>query len=214
MIALLIVLLVLFLIGCIPLGVKARYNENGPFVWILIGPFSMTLIPKKDKPKKEKKPKQKKKVNKGEQKSHESVPEKERKNSGVGGTIALFRELLPLGLDALGHIRRTITIKDFSLHLMVGGKGDTPDKAAVLYGSAWAAIGNLIPLLENNFQIKKRDLQAEIDFTQEENRIFAEAALTLTVGEILWIGLYYGLKALNVFLKNRKKGGKKHGTSD
>jgi hypothetical protein len=34
------------------------------------------------------------------------------------------------------------------------------------------------------------------------------------VGDILWIAIFYGIRGLKLFLNHKKKGGKKHGTSN
>lgn len=131
----------------------------------------------------------------------------------IGGNLPLFRELLGLALAAVGRIRRKLEITDLKLHLSLGGFGDDPANAAMLYAKAWAAIGALTPVLENSFTIRKRDVQASVDFTDTENWIYGFAELTLKLGQILMIALYYGLRGLKIFLKI-KKGGKNNGTSD
>lgn len=131
----------------------------------------------------------------------------------IGGNLPLFRELLGLALEAVGRIRRKLEITDLKLYLSLGGFGDDPANAAMLYAKAWAAIGALTPVLENSFTIRKRDVQASVDFTDTENWIYGFAELTLKLGQILMIALYYGLRGLKIFLKI-KKGGKNNGTSD
>ena len=56
---LLVIFAVLVLIGCIPVGVDARYSEADVFLAAKIGPFRLQLLPAKlKKPQKPKKPKQ------------------------------------------------------------------------------------------------------------------------------------------------------------
>ena len=50
----LITLGILTLIAVTPIGAKFRYDDEGIFLSVILGPFRLTLLPKK---KKEKKPK-------------------------------------------------------------------------------------------------------------------------------------------------------------
>lgn len=58
----------LVLIGCIPVGVDARYNAEGVFLAAKLGPIRLQLLPQKPK-KKKKQQKQQKKPEKGTGKS-------------------------------------------------------------------------------------------------------------------------------------------------
>ncbi len=51
--ALLIVLAVLVLLALIPLGAHVRYDSEGAFVWLTVGPIRIRLLPKNAKKDKE-----------------------------------------------------------------------------------------------------------------------------------------------------------------
>ena len=90
--------------------------------------------------------------------------------------------------------------------------GDDPCDLAVNYGRAWAALGNLMPLLERIFVIKKRNLEVECDFEASDTRVLARLDVTVTLGGILKIALYHGLRAVKAYLnlnKSRKGGASK-----
>ena len=203
------ILAVFWLIGRVPLGVTAVYDENGPRVDATAGPFRIRLYPRppKDpaKSKKQKPPKQDK-TKEPEQKSQEKQP--------LGGQLPLFRKLIGMVLEAQAKVRNKLRIRELTLHLTVGGKGDDPAKAAMLYGSAWAAIGNLMPLLERTFRIENRDIAPQVDFTVEETTVYAKATAVISLGAILRMGVYYGLQAFKLYRKHQKKGGNDHGTSN
>lgn len=148
-----------------------------------------------------------------EAKPAEKAAEPEKPKQPLGGKIAFFKELLGIGLNALACIKRKLILKDLVLYLTVGGKGDDAAKAALLYGRAWAAVGALTPVLENTFNIRNRDIQVGIDFFAEDNVIYAEACILFRIGDILWIAVYHGIRALTVFLKQKRKGRMKNGTS-
>ena len=112
----LITLGILLLLGILPLGVSAVYDEDGLLVRIIAGPLKIQVLPasgKKNKPKKEKKPETaekkqkppKKKTSKAEEKTDSSgKPEKKAKKSG--GPITDFLPLVGVLLKFLDGFRR------------------------------------------------------------------------------------------------------------
>ena len=62
---LLVIFAVLVLIGCIPVGVDARYSADGVFLTAKLGPFLLQLLPQKPKKKPKKRKPQQKQPKKG-----------------------------------------------------------------------------------------------------------------------------------------------------
>ena len=199
----LITLGILTLLAILPLGVSVLYHENGPLVRLIAGPVRLTLFPKKKKDKKEKPKKEKpeKEVKTGGQKGKVS-PKK-------GGSFADFMPLVQLALNFLGDFRRKLRVKRLEMKLIMAG-GD-PCDLAINYGKAWAAVGNLMPHLENLFVIKKRNVEVECDFTANETLIFLHLDITITLGRLLALVVVYGIRAVKEFLNltNQRKGGAK-----
>ena len=199
----LIALAVLLAIGCIPLGVFIRFDSGGLLVRIVAGLLRFTVVPF---PKREKKTKSKKKSTASQppkEKSPDSQPQPEPK----GGSLRDFYPLMQTALDFMGQFRRKLRVDNLVLKVTLGG--DDPCDLAVNYGRAWAALGNLVPLLERHFRIRKRDLEVQCDFTAEETQLEAQAKLTLAMGQLLHLGIVYGylfIKEL-LILKKKRKGG-------
>lgn len=194
------ILILIVLLGVLPVRVTAEYQENGPSAKASVGPFSFDLYPGK------------------EEESAELPAEKTEKNKSEsvrpkGGGLEPFRELLQLILQAQADVRNKVKVREFVLHLTIGGKGDDPAAAGIWMGRAWAMLGGMIPLLESSFQIKSRDIQADVDFLSEETRIYGKAVASISLGAAVRLGLYYGVKVLKWYYQ-KKKGGKKHGTSN
>lgn len=221
-----IILGVLVLICLLPVGARAVYSADGPEVKVLIGPISFLVYPRPEKEKTpaqieaEQKKEQEKAAEKQRKKAEKKAQKQKEKESGVkkpkapiGGKIEFFKELLGLGLKALGCIKRKLILKDLKLYLTVGAMGEDAAKGAITYGRAWAAVGALTPVLENTFHIKNRDIQVGLDYFTDKNVIYAEGCIVFLVGDILWIAVYYGIRALKLFLKQKRKGRKEHGTS-
>ena len=133
-----------------------------------------------------------------------------RKNHEIG----CFRSLVNIVfarryelLDFLGAFRRKLRVDRLELKLILAG-GD-PASLGINYGKAWAAVGNLMPLLERIFVIKKRDVEVECDFAGSQTLIIARLQITITIGRIVGIAVLYGFRALRENLKivNKRKGG-------
>lgn len=195
---------VLVFIAILPVGVSALYNEDGPLVNLLIGPVKILLFPGKKKESKEKKEKPKK-----AKKSEKETSSSKKKTKKKGGSIQDFLPLVDKVLDFLDAFRRKLRVDHLEMKLVLGG-GD-PCDMAVNYGKAWAALGNLMPLLNRAFVIKKRDLEVECDFLADATVITARLDLTITVGRVLSLLVVQGIPALREFLKlmKKRKGGAK-----
>lgn len=197
----LIALGILVLLAILPLGVSARYNSEGALVRIIAGPFRITVFPMK---KREKKETPKKKAPPKEKKSAAATPAKKKES---GGSLLDFLPLVQIALDFLGDFRRKLRIHRLELKLIMAG--DDPCDLATNYGRAWAALGNLWPRLEEWFEIRKRDVEIECDFTASEMLVIARLDLSITIGRLISLVVVYAVRALKEFLniKNKRKGG-------
>jgi len=201
----LIFLGIVFLIAITPVGVQVAYNSEGILLRVIAGLLRITILPqKKKKEKKPKEPKQKKEK-KTKPASKKTPPAEKPKEKG--GSVLDFLPLVQVALDFLGDFRRKLRVNRLEMKLIMAG-GD-PCDLAVNYGKAWAALGNLMPLLERAFVIKKRDLEVECDFTESKTLVIARLDLTITIGRILSLAVRYAIRALIEFLKitNKRKGG-------
>ena len=197
----LIALGVLTGLAMLPLGVSARYNTDGPQLRLIAGPVRLTVFPRK---KKAAKPRAKKPQNK-----QKSAASKSKEAKDKGGSITDFLPLLRIVLDFISGFKRKLRVNRLEMRLILGG--DDPCDLAINYGRAWAALGNLMPHLEHQFVIKKRDLEVECDFTSGETRVFAWLDLTITLGRLLMLAVCYGIRAVREYLNILKlrKGGAK-----
>ena len=197
---LLVILAVLVLIGCIPVGVDARYNADGVFLAAKLGPFRLQLLPQKPK----KKPKKRKQQQKQPEKAPaSSEPQEKKSNPLLSGGVDGMLQLLDLAFDTLGDLRRKLRVNELTLHVLIGGAED-PAKAAMGYGRAWAAIGAITPSLERLFVIKKRDIRPALDYTISNTQVDAHLVTTITIGRSLALALRAGIRFLKI-LKERKK---------
>ena len=206
---------VLFLLAVLPLGVKIRYDSGGFVLKVVLGPIKLTLFPRSKKEKKEKK-KEPPKNTEPAAAEEEALPkppqppkqeQPKQKKQEKGGSLTDFFPLVKVALDLLGDFRRKLRLDDLYLRLILASSD--PCDLAVNYGKTWAAVGNLLPVLEQIFVIKKRDVEVECDFTASETTVIARLEITITLGRLLALVVVYGIRALKEFLilRNKRKGG-------
>ena len=202
----LITLGILALLAILPLGAAMQYHSDGFFLDVIAGPVRIPILPKKKKDpnKKEKKKEKKKKPQSNKKGKGETACEKKKKK---GGPITDFLPLVKTVLDLLNTFRKKLRIKRLDLKLIMAA--DDPCDLAINYGRANAAMGNLMPQLERCFVIKKRNVEIECDFEAAQTLIIARADVTITLGWLLGIVVFYGVRGLKQFLqiKNKRKGG-------
>ena len=205
----LITLAVLVLLAILPLGAAIQYNSEGFFLKLIAGPVRIPLVPgKKKDPDEEKKKKEAKKAKKAQKAAASPKQRKaEKPKKEKGGPITDFLPIVKTVLDLLNSFRKKLRIKRLDLKMIMAA--DDPCDLAVNYGRANAAMGNLLPQLEKCFVIKKRNIQVECDFESSQTLIIARADVTITLGWLLGILIFYGFRALKQFLqiKNKRKGG-------
>lgn len=226
---LLLIFGILFLIGCIPVGVDAAYLGGSFTLKVKIWLLRLQILPAKPKkPKMEKasavkdgkKPaggKDKAPAAKeaqtadGAEKPAQATPKKAFLTGGVQEILDLAR----LAADTLGNLRRKLRMEELMLRVRFGG-GDDAAKTAILYGRAWAVIGALLPCLERIFVIKKRDIGAELDYNVDEKMaVDAHMVLTITIGRALALALRAGTGFLKIYqaYQDKNKGGAVHESS-
>ena len=201
----LIFLAILIGLGCVPLGVRLHYDEDGPLAAVLLGRLPIVLYPvpgwlkkltsreKKDGEKKPKKEKPKK----------EKPPKDTVGEAPQGGSWKKFLPLVRLGLYFLGDFRRKLRVNRLVLRLTLAG--DDPCDLAVNYGRAWAAVGNLLAAMQRAFVIQKRDVEVQCDFLGEETKVVFAMDLTITLGRILGLLVKYGIRAVAILLKMKNQ---------
>ena len=193
-----IIAAVFVLIGCIPVGVDARYHENALALRLKIGLFKLQILPAKPK-KKKAAPKKEKSA----PKNAAAKPAKPKKQFQMPKlTLQDILALADLACDTLGNLRRKLRVEVLVLHVTLGGSD--PAKAAILYGRAWAGIGMLTPKLDRLFVIKKRDIQPVLDYNEKEMKVDAHLALTITIGRAVSLAARAGVRFLKLWLNKKK----------
>ena len=189
-----IALAVIVLLAWLPLGVGGKYDASGAAAWLLAGPISIPIYPKKKKKKKQTKQEKPPKGGSGN---------KQQK----GGALSDVLPIVQLIVDFLSDFRRKLRVKNLTVYAQLAG--DDPCDLAVNYGRTSAALGGLIPLLEQAFVIQKREIRCVPDFTAEKTQVQLHLELTVTLGRLLLLCGHHGKRLICEILKNKKlsKGG-------
>lgn len=190
-------LIALCAVACLlvlPVGIKLQYNSQGGRALLVVGPMKYSLYPKE---------KQKKKT-RTKNKKFEETRTDAKYNSG---SVTDFLPLLQIVLDVFRDFRRKLCISNLELYIVLANCD--PCDLAIHYGQTWAGLGNLLPLLENTFRIRKRNIDVACDFCTDTTRVSAKAYLKLMVADVLWLAGKYGMQAILKYFKimNNRKGG-------
>ncbi len=187
-----IILLALFLLGLLRVGGGGEYSAQGVQAWARVGPFRIRVFPLKKKEEKPKKEKEKKAQPKAEK------PQEEKQ----GGALTSAKEYLPLICEAAGALKRRIRIDELLLDYTVAGKDDAAS-AAMSFGYSNAAVGMILALFEQNFDVKERRVRTAVDFSADSPKIYVYAAISARVGQIVSFALRFGWKFLMAYQKTK-----------
>ena len=186
-------LALLTLLNLLRVGVSAGYEAQAFSVSARVGPLTIPVWPRPPaeepkKPKKEKPPKEPK------------APQEQTKEKELDFDTILA--LAKLALKAAGSFRRKLTVELFRL-VFVAGSSD-PYDTAMQSAYVQAALGSLRPLAQRALHIQERDVQVGADFTADKPRIEARLTLTIRIGQIVIIGVVFGVGYLKLMLQKKK----------
>ena len=107
------------------------------------------------------------------------------KKASAKKPLESFFQAVPYVTESAGRLRRKLTVNDLTLDILIGSPD--PFDAAVLYGRTSAAVGAVLPVLENALRIKKRQIAVNVDFDAKETNIIFSVDLSLALWEILYV---------------------------
>jgi len=199
MLALAIVIAVLIIIALLRFGVIMAYSEVGFEVWVKIGFIKVKVVGEDVKERKKLKELRKK----ARQKIRKQIKKKktDMKNM-VPGSLNEFLTIFRAVQNTLKRVKRRLLINHLTLHYT--SAGENPANTALQFGAANAVFEALMPEIKRNFRVRHLDLGAGFDFTSEEQKIYAKAALSLAVWEAFYIAFALFPIIISIF-KNAPK---------
>lgn len=189
-----VILLLLFLLGLLRVGGGGEYSAQGFLAWIRVGPVHIRVFPLK---KKKENAKEKK-----AQKARSKAKEDQEKKGKQGGGLTLVREYLPLICEAAGALKRRIRIDKLQLDYTLAGREDAA-AAAMAFGCSNAAVGMILALFEQNFDVKEQRVRTAVDFNAGSPKVYVYAAFSARLGQLVSFALRFGWKFLMVYQKTK-----------
>ena len=130
-------------------------------------------------------------------------PEESPFLSLAGGALAYARGLLPVALEAAGQLGRRLRVDTLRLELTAGAPD--PGDAALIYGQACAVLGTLWEPLTAAFDVKDGYAGVKIEFEADGMTLRAAAALSIKMGQLVRLGVYFGIRGLKAVLAVRRE---------
>ncbi len=158
-------------------GVEAEYSSAGLRVRAVLGPFRPPLYPAA-----------------GEKKSRAARRAGPGREKREGGSLERVKKNLPIIGEVLGKLKKRLTIDSLEISCLIAC-GDPAD-TALAFGAASAGAGLLLPVLENSFRIRKRDVRTGVSFTESKSRLYVRARASVSV---------YHLQSALLVLRSIKK---------
>lgn len=170
-----------------PVGVRVRYQDDALKMWYTIGPIRLLRYPEDDDAHEKRK---NSKIN-----VRTVLNEPIKANRRYDNVIGDFWAELKTTLELFWFLRPKLRIKRLVLKLHLAG--EDPAALALQYGGAWAAIGGLLPLLEEAFVLKKRQLDVDCNFNGGTTSLDAKLDITIGLGRLLWCLVRYSIDVLD-----------------
>ena len=195
LIVILIILLLIVVLLQIRVGAVVEYSEEGFEASAKVAGKKIRIFPRPKKTRSQKE--------KAEKKKKKKKPKKEEAPKKKGGMVELVIQLIPIIGSALGALKKRIRIDPLTVHFTAGCE-DAAD-TALLYGSSSGVAGVVVALMEENFDVREREVTIDMDFLAGHSTIYIRAGVSIKIGQVLYLAIRYGVACLKVYLKKNKK---------
>jgi hypothetical protein len=178
MIWIIIIGFLLIIIACfliLRIGITVEYSEDGLRALFFAGPIKVRVYPSSGKTKRKKR-----------------APKEPEDKLKKGGPVKRFRELLSIFSYVSEKLRRRFTIDKLILYYLAAGNDAA--HTALSFGMASAGAGLILPVLENIFIIKNKDVRTAVSFTEQESYIYFKARMSVAMRVIPYIAVVFGYR--------------------
>jgi len=184
------VLALLILAFPLRMSVTAQYDQSGVLVRGGVGPLRIKVYQSGEK--------EKKKARKKKDKPKEAEPHEKEK----GGTMRKLRAGLSIIEPVWTQVRRRLVISEISL-CYTASMSDAA-MTALAYGGAHMAVSQIMPVIRQQFQVKREDVQIRACFAEVEDVVFLRVKVSISVWGALCLGLFVLKKARESGLLEKK----------
>lgn len=195
----LLVVLILTSIAIIQVGLNISYQNKELGLELRLWRFHIDLMAERPARKRQ----STRKVSAKKPKHEKTKGEKQNllQNPWVKALLEYWRDILSL----VGRILKSPTLDVLQLQIFVGGSD--AEACAMTYGKVCAVIGGVLPVVENTFGIRKRQIKVLCCYDRSSIDINAKASITVRIHEIfslVFAGLGLGIKIF-IFVHKLKK---------
>ena len=196
------ILLFIFLLLMIPVSFHFRYDGEPELILQYLF-IKIKLVPPKEKPEKQKtesekseKPKEKKPEKKG------NNLKKLYKKRGLDGLFEILSDVISIIKDTSSKLIKHIVIKKLKIDLLIVGEdaGDT----AMKYGYICSAVYPAVSFIDSNMKLRKKQIDIEAGFTEQETKIFAETKVSIRPWFALGIMISAAFRGIKLILGIKK----------
>lgn len=194
-----IIAALLVLLCLMRVGVHLRFAEEVT-VTLRIGPFSIQVLPGREKWERQQK-EAKKPRKTGTEKAKTAIPKPD-----AAEICDAVRTLWQPLKKALNRTRRGVRIAPLDVTLVLGGAAEPAD-AARLYGELNGAVWAGMPVLEQLLVTPEPHICMDVDFSAVETRLRGTVGLSARVGTLLRIGWSIAVPAvrwMTAFMKKKR----------
>ena len=136
---------------------------------------------------------------KKESKPKEKVKDKQEKK---GAPIGEIKDIIGLCLEVFGITVKRIRIDKLCVDVTIAS--DNAFKTAMLFGSSAAVCGIILPPLENNFTIRKKEINVDVDYEAKEILATLNAGVSIAIWQLIYPGFIFVKKYMEI--KNKQEG--------
>ena len=120
-----------------------------------------------------------------------------------GGLLQLALDFIPLVLDTVKRFRRKLKVDKLDMELVVCAPD--PADTAVRYGQANALLGTLWQPITQAFHVKDGHAHVGVNFEEGKTTLYLLASMSLTIAQTLGLALAFGVKALGILVRAKRK---------
>lgn len=188
-----IVLLFLFLLLQLRIGAVLEYGQDNLQIGVRAGPGYIKVYPRLN---------QNKVSDKKKKETSCKDSRKKGKKLSLDQLTDLGQRFIPLVLEAAGCLWSKLIMDELEVSVTVGGHD--PADAAMLYGQIHSGVAALWGPVNQVFHVKNGRAHVDIDFESNSIVLYIKTAVSVKIGQVLWIALYFGVKMLKQLLRYRK----------
>lgn len=115
-------------------------------------------------------------------------------------TLSQFKEFISV-LSYISEKVKKRFIIDY-LTLYYGAAAEDAAKAAMNFGYASFLAGAVLPILDNSFTVKKKDIRTAVSFTESESYIYFKLRMSIALRILPYIAIIFGYRYNNFKSKN------------